>query len=520
MAFARRNVSSYIITGGPGSPVPDPIWYFQTAEYVTEQISSWNSENSPTWQSFATNATELFTAVYAVPAPYNPNYFPSDPFGVGNTGALIRISANGNPLTNFTEGWITFAGWGGDMGAVYNSRTYWMEIFEYSTEDANLSYLNAPNVWIQTWKDSNKNIGISISGVTTPQQYLNGNLTYVTWSTGPTTGSYRASVLGNDGKIYAAPYTANSGILVINPQNNTSDVLNFNMPDLGAGEKYMTGTLAPNGKIYYPPLDYNQVLIIDPLTQNAILTDFGLTFSGTDQYDNSTLGPDNKIYCVGKSGCLVIDPQTNTANIETFGNVVVSGNAYRWRGMTRSVKNNKLYLAPYVDNAVLIIDTANNSATRSNLGVIWNGLDHQGISNGKDGRLYMPPHNQNYWSIIDPVANTCVRVGQANGKSAGAVMGDDGNVYAMPFDQSVNRFVQFNVSANTSQVTDFGVTLGNELSRWWGATVAPNGKIYSLPDTPPGGNTHILVLDPRGTGSNNNTVFTEIVKTPFVNTGF
>lgn len=338
---------------------------------------------------------------------------------------------------------------------------------------------------------------------------------------GTTSGPYRGAVQGADGKIYVAPSASTGNILVIDPANNTSSIVSFGVSGLTLNAaSYIAGALAPNGKIYYPPLNTSNVLIIDPATQTSVRTNFGLTITGTDLYDNAVLGGDGKIYCVGKPGCLVIDPVANTASVQNFGGVIPSTTTgYRWRGAVRSTANGKLYFAPYLSTTVLSIDTTANVANAWNYGTTIGSQAHQGIFNGKNGKLYCSPHNQTYWSIIDPVANTYARVTQTSAKCIGGFTGDDGNVYAVPYQQSANScYSVFNVSANTVSLQNYGISLGSTTNRWWGAVVAPNGKAYSVPDTGSSGNTHILVLDPNGNGSSS-TAFSDYTKTSFFNKG-
>ena len=334
-----------------------------------------------------------------------------------------------------------------------------------------------------------------------------------------TSGPYRGGVQGANGKIYYAPSSATGNILVVDPTNNSSSIQSFGVSGLTINaSSYLTGALAPNGKIYYPPLNTNLALVIDPATNTSVRTNWGLTFSGANLYDNAVLGGDGKIYCVGAPGCLVIDPVANTASVQNFGGVIPSGASFRWRGAVRSTANGKLYFAPYLTTTVLSIDTTANVANSWNYGTTIGSQAHQGIFNGKDGRLYCSPHNQAYWSIINPVSNTYARVTQTSAKSMGGFTGDDGNVYAVPFEQSNNRFSVFNVTANTVSLQNYGITLGATTNKWWGAVVGPNGKAYCVPDTGSSGNTHILVLDPNGSGTND-SAFGDYTKTSFFNKG-
>ncbi len=381
-------------------------------------------------------------------------------------------------------------------------------------------FLNAivslPNWYDLTATEVNSNVSTWVSS---------GTPTLTTFATsanhaGTSNGPYRSLIAGANGKLYGAPFAATGNVIVVDPANNTSSIESFGLSGLVAnGNHYLTGALAPNGKIYYPPLGASLALVIDPSNNTSVRTNWGLTFSGADQFDNAVLGGDNKIYCVGKAGCLVIDPEANTASIQNFGGVIPSSaTAYRWRGAIRSTANGKLYHAPYANATVLSIDTTANVANAWNYGTTIGTQAHQGIFNGKNGKLYCVPHNVTYWSIIDPVANTYARVTQTTQKSIGGFTGDDGNVYAVPFQQSANKYTIFDVTANTSSQSAYGVSLGTTTSRWWGGCMASNGKAYSLSDNGSSGNSHILVLDTNGTGSSA-TQYGDYIKTSFLKGG-
>lgn len=376
--------------------------------------------------------------------------------------------------------------------------------------------VSLPQWYDFTASEVNSNVSTWVSSGTPTLTTFATSASHASISNGP----YRSLIAGADGKLYGAPFAASGNILVVDPANNTSSVQSFGLSGLTLnGQHYLTGALAPNGKIYYPPLSTSLALVIDPATNTSVRTNWGLTFSGSDLYDNAVLGGDGKIYCVGKPGCLVIDPVANTATVESFSNVIPSSaTAYRWRGAIRSTANGKLYHSPYNTTTVLMIDPANNVANSWNYGTTIGSQAHQGIFNGKNGKLYCVPHNQSYWSIIDPVANTYARVAQTTAKSIGGFTGDDGNVYATPFQQSTNRYTIFNVDANTSSQSAFNVSLGGTTSRWWGGCIASNGKAYSLSDNGSSGNSHILCLDTNGSGSAN-SFYSDLVKTSFLKGG-
>jgi hypothetical protein len=106
---------------------------------------------------------------------------------------------------------------------------------------------------------------------------------------------YRGGCLGADGKIYCIPRSA-SNILVLNPQDDTTEILPENYSYLG-GDKWQGGSMAPNGKIYCMPSGgiafvngKRPVLVIDTVNniRYLIYSEYAIA--------NSITGPDGNIY--------------------------------------------------------------------------------------------------------------------------------------------------------------------------------------------------------------------------------
>jgi hypothetical protein len=360
-------------------------------------------------------------------------------------------------------------------------------------------------------------------------------------------GPYRGLVLGADGKLYSAPWLTSSEILVIDPTTNTASMQSFGVTglpfDVG---NYVTGALAPNGKIYFPPWKHNKVLVIDPANNTSYY--MTPTFSGEPGYSTAILGTNGRIYCLGRNNCLIINPATDTTNTTTFGGVVPSfaNPGFQWASSVRCLVDDKIY-ATGASNYLIVIDTSTGvlgTAVRNNFGLsaMSRGQRYNGIANGKDGLLHLTPSGgtstifgavQKFYSYVQPIGGGSFDLDISGSNSVapgalisyGAVNGDDGGVYATPsgagFTQG--KFI-YNRSGSLNDVQwgNFNISIPAD-HRWWGGCLAPNGKIYSLPDMGTAtGSTGlrrvILVTDTAGTGRSGPS-FRTLIDTSYFNKG-
>lgn len=249
-------------------------------------------------------------------------------------------------------------------------------------------------------------------------------------------------VLAKNGKIYCIPHYA-PVILVIDTATDTATTI----PAESGNLKWFGGCLAPNGKIYCIPHTSSKVLVIDPETDE---THTFSAMSGDRKWAGGILGPDGKIYCIPcqEYRIGVIAPETES--VETFGNVEL-GISYSWK---------------WIGGAL-----------------------------GPDNCIYAFPSNyrNSYVLKIDPVARTTQLI--EHGLSA-----ETGELFqGCVFDSGERIFgvsCWFNdlasYSTATGEVSTHG-SLGDEISKWYGGCLAPNGKLYFAPHD----NGSILEVDPE-----------------------
>ena len=83
--------------------------------------------------------------------------------------------------------------------------------------------------------------------------------------------------------------------------------------------KWNGGVLAPNGKLYYIPFNWNEVYVIDPNTNNIEIIPVSMPLNA-GYWVGGVLAPNGKIYGIpgNAPNVLIIDPMTNTVDTTTM----------------------------------------------------------------------------------------------------------------------------------------------------------------------------------------------------------
>ena len=237
------------------------------------------------------------------------------------------------------------------------------------------------------------------------------------------------------------------------PNSESVNPFDVSITPLTSFIKYLGGSLAPNGNIYFMPhpTNYNasvhssiwtpNIAIFNPYTKTFDQTTLSITkipdLSGRFFYGSIT-SHNGKIYGIPAISSFVpiIDPNTNTVDTKTISGLN-STNFYRGGVLA---PNGKIYCAPgnFIDVSVGVIDTNNNTFYTLPIpqpipGV--SGIGYYGGALGRNGCVYFAPHRNSGGQPlkIDPRSDTVSHVPDVSlGTCYGAVTGKDGNVYLMP----------------------------------------------------------------------------------------
>lgn len=300
---------------------------------------------------------------------------------------------------------------------------------------------------------------------------------------------YYGGVTGPDGKIYCAPLTATT-ILVIDPVTGTADDSSALGATFGVNIGYGCGALGADGKIYYPPAGSltTTILVVDPATGTADnSSDLGATLPGAvNAYLTAVAGPNGKIYFIPflATDIIVVDTTTTPATASNLTPLATSQYVGGCLGT-----DGKIYCVPNGNAAItiLVIDTATDTFVQTHMGAtIGAGINKwAGACLGADGKIYCLPTDATDFLIIDPASKTATNsdLGLGAGLAAankyvGGVVGTDGKIYGIPSSVSNYAVINTNVSpAVATQITG-GFTSG--VGFFSGGALGVDGIIYGV----------------------------------------
>jgi hypothetical protein len=254
--------------------------------------------------------------------------------------------------------------------------------------------------------------------------------------------------------------------------------------------KYLGGVYVPSsGKIYLIPGSVTHVAIIDPGTDTVDITTIVGIPAGNDKWFGGVLAPNGKIYCPplsGSTAVLIIDTNTNTFNTTSITGLTGS---LKWSGAVLA-PNGKIYCQPWNESRVLIIDSADDTATF----ITGLGTDDSKWGSGSlapNGKIYYPPYFESTAVlVVDPSTDTASQFGTFPGNFkwiSSAFSPNTGKIYGIP--DCATDIICIDPATDTAQL--LGLSLTNIL-KWWGGNLAPNGKIYMIPFEDPA----VGILDP------------------------
>ena len=237
---------------------------------------------------------------------------------------------------------------------------------------------------------------------------------------------FHGAVYAQNNKIYFIPLTS-ATLLIYNTATNVYTSVN-----VGAGaNKWTGGVLAPNGKIYCAPFNSTVVLIID--TSNDTIDTTTLTgFSGGGKYTGCVLSKEGNIYCIPFTATTILKIDTNTNTASTFG---AFAGSQKWDGGCIG-SDGVIYATPYLSNVILAINTTTDTTSNIATGIVSPGAKWWGCTLAPNNRIYFTPYQ--YPDILeldlDTMGVALIATGFATGGNlySSSCLGLDGAVYFMP----------------------------------------------------------------------------------------
>jgi hypothetical protein len=232
----------------------------------------------------------------------------------------------------------------------------------------------------------------------------------------PNNRSYNNGCLAPNGKIYCSPRSANNGVLVIDPSDDTYYFIT-GMPT--GNLKWGKAAIIEGGIMYCSPRNQPNFLKVD--TNNDT---WSLLPSPTGSYADIGLAQNGILYCTPFSAANILKVDTNTDTVTTFGSL---GGAAKWNSAI--LVGHYIYALPYRSSVVLRIDIRDDSISTFGSHGTFNDkwVDGAILENGF---IYGCPSSADSIIKVDPVAGTSsewgvlARVGGQKWRGACVVKGE------------------------------------------------------------------------------------------------
>lgn len=283
---------------------------------------------------------------------------------------------------------------------------------------------------------------------------------------------YWGGCQGADGKLYFTPHDARR-IMVVDPtvENPTARISYIDLPpglSTSGTAKWRGAALANDGRIFCAPYSATTVLIIDPATKTSAVVGSGLTWltTGNGKFCDVVVGADKNMYFMpARSPYIIgIDPAQTTASDGLEEVLVldtkVGGHTLqndRWGGAC-AAPNGRLYAAPYAYSEILEYDIRTNVLERfggSSAYFANSNSDYgrwQAILPGRNGNVYAFPY---YWNTILTIETEQTRAYMWNNQGSPSwltTQAMDGPYRLRPFLLSDGDTAVFHTSGRSSLV--------------------------------------------------------------------
>ena len=318
-------------------------------------------------------------------------------------------------------------------------------------------------------------------------------------ASGSGNGKYYTAAAADDGRVFAPPfnYLAATKVLVVDPSLNTSYLLQDSFPT-DYEPMYRACAKASDGRIYAAPDTADAILVIDPTTNST--TSMGNFFSPSGsplKFVSIVPSLDLNLLLMipgNYDKATVIDPQDG--NWYTIG-PMMSGEMY---STACRANDGRLFAIPYVASIVWAIDLSQNSTYSIGSTLGGNNYRYKTCQKALDGRIFSPPYSGKAVLVINPMLNSSYQLAQAYMPSemyASSVLHtSSGLIYSPPFGTDATHVMVIDPSSNTSYYLISNPSVGIDPNKY--ETIALAGSyMYAVPS----GGVRVLVIRPNYTMS-------------------
>ncbi|CAJ1462025.1 unnamed protein product [Effrenium voratum] len=295
-------------------------------------------------------------------------------------------------------------------------------------------------------------------------------------------------VLGQDGFVYAIPYSA-SQVMRINlalAAEGNSSALEF-FGDVGTdGYKWLHGVTS-GGQIYAVPAGASTVLAIDIAALSVAQLAIGSTLASSLQnFLHSVVSPrTGDIFAVPADATFALHIRHSTQEVLTLGNF--SEDSLKWMHGVVGI-DGQIYCMPGSATAILRIHPGASGADATvelmDGGGLLDSTERkwsQGVL-GPDGRIFGVPHGAAQVLVIDTSNDQVSLIGPllSGGlyKWHSGVLALDGAIYVAPYD--TERVLRINASADLVEEVLEGFAMAGE-HQYSGLALTPSGAMYGFP---------------------------------------
>lgn len=229
---------------------------------------------------------------------------------------------------------------------------------------------------------------------------------------------------------------------------------------------WLSGCLAPNGKIYCVPWNGTQVLEINPETKESTLVGDVLP-SSYSKWDQFAIGVNGKLYSMayGIKFILEFDP-------DTYETDLISTATFTYHHGTIAAPNGKIYGCPF-GNYILEFNPLTRYINYISMPTSG-GAQYNGGCLAPNGKIYYAPWDKAEIAVFDPNTHEIELVGSFGGSYWGAVLAPNNKVYMLPYVGSYVLVID-TITHNTELLSR------SDISGNFAHGSICNGIIYSLP---------------------------------------